>query len=217
MFDMLWLRWTDTAALIGRWRGQEQSGSREQFLHQGMRGAAQGDGFEAGCYGRGNRTIGCLGNNKRQRSGPKYLCQFVGEVIEQAQFPGSIDIWHMDNQRIEIRSALGPVDFRNGAGIRRIGRQTIDSFGRHSDQSTRLQSLGSGDYRLLLAFAERPGRVLSRDQLLDLTKGREAGPFDRAIDNAVMRLRKKLGEDGNRLIKTVHGAGYSLAAEVSRA
>ena len=53
--------------------------------------------------------------------------------------------------------------------------------------------------------------------LSDLTKGREAGPFDRAVDNAVLRLRKKLGEDGPRLIRTVHGAGYSFAADVERA
>ncbi|NNC47233.1 MAG: response regulator transcription factor [Sphingomonas sp.] len=77
--------------------------------------------------------------------------------------------------------------------------------------------LTSGDFRLLLALVQRPARVLTRDQLLDLTKGREAGPFDRAIDNAILRLRKKLGEDGPRLIRTVHGAGYSFAAEVERA
>lgn len=77
--------------------------------------------------------------------------------------------------------------------------------------------LTSGDFRLLLALVQRPTRVLTRDQLLDLTKGREAGPFDRAIDNAVLRLRKKLGEDGPRLIRTVHGAGYSFAADVERA
>ncbi|WP_265530529.1 response regulator [Sphingomicrobium marinum] len=77
--------------------------------------------------------------------------------------------------------------------------------------------LTSGDFRLLLALVQRPARVLSRDQLLDLTKGREAGPFDRAIDNAILRLRKKLGEEGPRLIRTVHGAGYSFAAEVERA
>ncbi|WP_260484523.1 response regulator [Sphingomicrobium flavum] len=102
-------------------------------------------------------------------------------------------------------------------GMLHFERFTIDTTSQTLSDEDGPIELTSGDYRLLLAFAERPGRVLSRDQLLDLTKGREAGPFDRAIDNAVMRLRKKLGEDGNRLIKTVHGAGYSLAAEVSRA
>lgn len=89
-------------------------------------------------------------------------------------------------------------------------RQTLH----HDDKEIELTS---GDFRLLLALVQRPARVLTRDQLLDLTKGREAGPFDRAIDNAILRLRKKLGKDGPRLIRTVHGAGYSFAAEVERA
>jgi two-component system OmpR family response regulator len=58
--------------------------------------------------------------------------------------------------------------------------------------------------------------VLSRDQLLDLTRGREAGPFDRAIDNQVSRLRRKLEADPRRpaLIRTHWGGGYSFEAEV---
>lgn len=74
--------------------------------------------------------------------------------------------------------------------------------------------LTGGDYRLLLVMVERAGRTLTRDQLLDLTKGREADPFDRAIDNAIMRLRKKLGEQGPDLIKTVHGLGYCFTSLV---
>ena len=77
--------------------------------------------------------------------------------------------------------------------------------------------LTSGDYRLLLTLLERAGRPLSRDQLLDLTKGREADPFDRAIDNAVLRLRKKLGERGSEIVRTVHGVGYTFAVPVERA
>ncbi|WP_343345679.1 response regulator transcription factor [Sphingomicrobium sp. XHP0239] len=77
--------------------------------------------------------------------------------------------------------------------------------------------LTSGDYRLLLTLIERAGRPLSRDQLLDLTRGREADPFDRAIDNAVLRLRKKLGERGSEIVRTVHGVGYSLAVPVEGA
>lgn len=95
-----------------------------------------------------------------------------------------------------------------------FGQFMIDTTAQTLSGEEGVIELTSGDYRLLLALAERPGHVLSRDQLLDLTKGREAGPFDRSIDNAIMRLRKKLGDDGTRLIKTVHGAGYSLAAEV---
>jgi two-component system, OmpR family, response regulator len=78
--------------------------------------------------------------------------------------------------------------------------------------------LTGGEYDLLLALAERPNRVLTRDMLLDLLRGRQAGPFDRAIDVAVSRLRRKLEDDGRRgqLIKTVRGGGYVLAAEVAR-
>ena len=79
-------------------------------------------------------------------------------------------------------------------------------------------TLTAGEYALLLALVERPGRTLSRDQLLDLTQGREAGVFDRAVDNAVSRLRRKIEVDPATpaLIKTVHAAGYVLAAEVRR-
>ena len=83
----------------------------------------------------------------------------------------------------------------------------------HDDEPV---DLTSGDYRLLLTLVERAGRPLSRDQLLDLTKGREADPFDRSIDNAVLRLRKKLGENGAEIVRTIHGVGYSLAVPVER-
>ncbi len=78
--------------------------------------------------------------------------------------------------------------------------------------------LTGGEYDLLLALAERANRVLTRDMLLDLLRGRQAGPFDRAIDVAVSRLRRKLEDDGRRaqLIKTVRGGGYVLAATVER-
>ena len=78
--------------------------------------------------------------------------------------------------------------------------------------------LTGGEYDLLVALAERPNRVLTRDMLLDLLRGRQAGPFDRAIDVAVSRLRRKLEDDGRhaQLIKTVRGGGYVLATAVER-
>jgi two-component system OmpR family response regulator len=78
--------------------------------------------------------------------------------------------------------------------------------------------LTGGEYDLLLALVERANRVLTRDMLLDLLRGRQAGPFDRAIDVAVSRLRRKLEDDGRNahLIKTVRGGGYVLAATVDR-
>ena len=79
-------------------------------------------------------------------------------------------------------------------------------------------ALSTGEYNLLLALVQRPRQVLTRDQLLDLTQGREAAAFDRAIDNQVSRLRKKIEPDPRNpeLIKTVWGGGYALSAEVTR-
>ena len=76
--------------------------------------------------------------------------------------------------------------------------------------------LSTGEFLLLSVLVQRPGMVLSRDQLLDLTRGREAAIFDRSIDNQVSRLRKKIEADPRRpqLIKTHWGGGYSFTAEV---
>lgn len=74
--------------------------------------------------------------------------------------------------------------------------------------------LSGGEYRLLRIFLEHAQRVLSRDQLLDLSHGREGTPFDRSIDVQVGRLRRRLGDDSASLIQTVRGEGYVLAAEV---
>jgi two-component system OmpR family response regulator len=79
-------------------------------------------------------------------------------------------------------------------------------------------SLSTGEYDLLLAFVERPQRVLSRDQLLDLARGRAATGLDRSIDTQVSRLRKKLELDPSdpKIIKTVWGGGYTFTPAVSQ-
>lgn len=79
-------------------------------------------------------------------------------------------------------------------------------------------SLSSGEYNLLVVMLERPQQVLSRDQLLDLTKNRSAGPYDRSIDIQISRLRQKLEEDPKapQIIKTVRGGGYVIAVNVDR-
>lgn len=76
--------------------------------------------------------------------------------------------------------------------------------------------LSAGEFRLLMAFLERPHVSLSRELLLDITRGRNAEPFDRSIDNAVSRLRRKIEEDPKapRLIKTVWGGGYVYTGSV---
>ena len=78
--------------------------------------------------------------------------------------------------------------------------------------------LTGGEYELLATLIERANRVLTRDMLLEVLRGRHAGPFDRAIDVAISRLRRKLEDNGRhaQLIKTVRGGGYVLAAEVKR-
>lgn len=81
-----------------------------------------------------------------------------------------------------------------------------------------LVPLSSGEYRMLETLVERAGQVLTRDQLLDLTRGREGGPFDRAIDNQVSRLRRKIELDPKdpQHIKTIWGGGYRFSTEVAR-
>jgi DNA-binding response OmpR family regulator len=76
--------------------------------------------------------------------------------------------------------------------------------------------LTSGEFDLLCVFVQHPGRVLSRDFLLERTRGRESGPFDRTIDVQVGRLRRKLDDDAEapQLIKSVRGAGYVLVPAV---
>jgi two-component system OmpR family response regulator len=81
-----------------------------------------------------------------------------------------------------------------------------------------LVPLTAGEYDLLAAIVERPGKVLSRDQLLDLTRGRDAAPFDRSVDVQISRLRRKLEPDPKepQIIKTVRGGGYVFTCEVTR-
>jgi two-component system OmpR family response regulator len=78
-------------------------------------------------------------------------------------------------------------------------------------------ALTAGEFAILSAFVQHPDRILSRDFLLEKTRGREAGPFDRTIDVQVGRLRKKIEVDADhpQLIKSVRGAGYILVAPVA--
>jgi len=77
-------------------------------------------------------------------------------------------------------------------------------------------ALSGTDFKLLRIFLDHPNRVLNRDQLIDLTQSRDAGPFDRSIDLQVSRLRRRLNDPPKdpAIIKTARGEGYVLAAEV---
>jgi two-component system OmpR family response regulator len=82
-----------------------------------------------------------------------------------------------------------------------------------------LVPISGGEFALLATLVAHPRRVLSRDQLLDFARGRDAQPFDRSIDVQVSRLRRKIENDPREpaLIKTVRGGGYLFAAKVERA
>ncbi|MEQ8740223.1 MAG: response regulator [Hoeflea sp.] len=78
--------------------------------------------------------------------------------------------------------------------------------------------LSTGEFSLLQVLVQRPNRVLSREQLLDLARGRDSVAFDRSIDTQVSRLRRKIEHDPKNptIIKTVWGGGYVLSADVTR-
>ena len=87
-----------------------------------------------------------------------------------------------------------------------------------SDNDGVLLPLTTGEFDLLAVFVQHSNRVLTRDQLMTMLKGREWSAFDRAIDTQVRRLRGRLGDSAraSTLIKTVRGAGYLFAAKVQR-
>jgi DNA-binding response OmpR family regulator len=114
--------------------------------------------------------------------------------------------------RAHVRRARG----RTGPAERilRVGGLLLDVGALVASVDGKPMSLTGYEFALLRAFAERPGRVLSREQLLDIAKGSAEEAFDRSIDGHISRLRQKLGDDPRhpRMLKTVRGAGYVLAA-----
>jgi two-component system, OmpR family, response regulator len=99
-----------------------------------------------------------------------------------------------------------------------FGRLVADLDGRSlTNDQNRVVELTAAEFDLLACFLERPKRVLSRDQLLDWTRGRTADPFDRVIDVAVSRLRRKLVAADPKAafsIRTVRNGGYLFSADV---
>ena len=107
----------------------------------------------------------------------------------------------------------------NEAKTLRFAGWTLDLAARHLVSTKGIVVPLSGvEFKLLRVFLAHPNRVLARDQLIDLMMSRDAGPFDRAIDVQVSRLRHRLQDDARQpsLIKTVRGEGYVLAAEVEQ-
>ena len=104
--------------------------------------------------------------------------------------------------------ALGPIE---------VGELVIDPARMRVSLAGREVSLTGYEFALLKALAERAGRVLSREQLLDLARGGAEEAFERSIDIHVSKLRQKLGDDARypRYVKTIRGVGYMLAAEAA--
>ncbi len=129
---------------------------------------------------------------------PRELLARVRAVLRRRQEPRGVEDkidatcefagWRLDLVRRELRSAQGVI-----------------------------VNLSSGEFSLLRAFVERPQRVLTRDQLLDLARGPDTDAYDRAIDVQISRLRKKLDDGGGvEIIRTIRSEGYMFAPKVSR-
>lgn len=120
------------------------------------------------------------------------------------------------------RTDEAPVRKRNAEGLEKPDVHIFESWQLDLDSRELtspqgvLVSLSAGEFELLAAFVTHPRRVLTRDQLLDLARGRQAQPFDRAIDVQVSRLRRKIEHDPAApiLIKTVRSGGYMFTANV---
>jgi len=103
-----------------------------------------------------------------------------------------------------------------------FGKWKLDTTARHLvDSDGTVIALSGAEYRLLRVFIDHPQRVLNRDQLLNLTQGRDAELFDRSIDLLVSRVRQRLGDDAREptYIKTVRSEGYvfSMPIEITEA
>ena len=116
------------------------------------------------------------------------------------------------------RAGRGGTLPENDAGYEFDGWSLDPLKRRVTDPDGALVPISSAEFRLLTAFLDHPRQVLDRDRLLDMVQGREAHLFDRAVDNQVSRLRRKMEQDSRdpRLIQTVWGGGYRLASDVRR-
>jgi two-component system OmpR family response regulator len=120
-----------------------------------------------------------------------------------------------------IRSVLRRRGVRStdAAGVLTFGGWRVDPSARRvTNPRGDTVPLTSGEFDLLWSFIRQPNRVLSRDELMNALHHRDAGPFDRAIDVQVGRLRRKIESNPSKpeIIKSVRGAGYLFAAKVSQ-
>jgi two-component system OmpR family response regulator len=117
------------------------------------------------------------------------------------------------------RTRMLPANLQPSEAVQMLGfgDWMLDTAARHLlDASGTLVALSGAEYRLLRVFLDHPQRVLTRDQLLNLTQGRDADQYDRSIDLLVSRLRQRLRDDARepRYIKTLRSEGYVFSAKV---
>lgn len=117
------------------------------------------------------------------------------------------------------RTRMLPPNFQvtEAGQVLRFGEWRLDTVARHLlDKAGTTIALSGAEYRLLRVFIDHPQRVLNRDQLLNLTQGRDAEIFDRSIDLLVSRLRQRLGDDAREpiYIKTVRSEGYVFSVPI---
>ena len=116
-----------------------------------------------------------------------------------------------------VNAAPAPGRLAVNAKLLRFAGWTLDLGRRRLEAPDgMIVNLTTGEYELLTAFVEHPQRVLTRDQLLDLARGRDATPFDRSIDVQVSRVRRKIETDPKSptMIVTVRGDGYMFTPDV---
>ncbi|HEY8604280.1 response regulator [Tsuneonella suprasediminis] len=120
--------------------------------------------------------------------------------------------------RSVLRRSQRATPVEEDAGYEFEGWQLDPLKRRLTDPEGTTVPISTAEFRLLVAFLDRPRQVLDRDRLLDMVQGREAHLFDRAVDNQVSRLRRKIEADSRNpyFIQTVRGGGYRFAADVRR-
>ncbi|WP_439534727.1 response regulator [Polymorphobacter sp.] len=122
-----------------------------------------------------------------------------------------------------VRAVLRRAGRRPADGARADVGRIVEFAGWQLDMMSRflrradgvIINLSDGEFSLLRAFVERPGRVLTRDQLLDAARGPDSEAFDRAIDVQISRLRRKLGGD-DTILRTVRNEGYMFVPKLAR-
>lgn len=115
------------------------------------------------------------------------------------------------------RSEMMPHHKKSLAGMVKFDRWRVNlSFKEIIDEQDVVTILSSGEHRLLVSLIEYAGITLSRDQLMDMTKGQESKMFDRSIDNHISRLRQKIEQDPKhpKIITTHRGGGYAFVAQL---